>query len=115
MMVVIGTLAIVGVTIVIGVFVDRRFALLPRREALEAAKRPALPGHLAGEAPSTAIRARDAQLARLRAGQRCPSCRSEMTGLRDDIVRYDNRDLYLLRFECPRCRIERSLYVQPVE
>ncbi len=115
MMIVLGTLAIVGVTVVVGMFVDRRFALLPRREALEAAKRPALPGHLAGEAPSTAIRAREAQLAKLRTGQRCPSCRSEMTALPDDVVRYDNRDLYLLRFTCPRCRIDRSLYVHPVE
>ena len=37
MMIVLGTLAIVGVTVVVGMFVDRRFALLPRREALEAA------------------------------------------------------------------------------
>ncbi len=115
MMVVLGTLAIVGVTIVIGLFVDRRFSLLPRREALEAAQRPALPGHLAGEAPSTAIRAREAQLAKLRTAQRCPSCRRDMTALPDDTVRYDDHDLYVLRFRCPECRIERSLYVQPVE
>jgi RNase P subunit RPR2 len=107
-----GTIAIVLVTIAIGIFVDRKVGLLPRADKL-AEPRPRMPSHVAGEAPATAIRAGTAQLSKLRA-QRCRSCRAAMTAGDDDHVRYDERDLIVLHYRCPRCGAKRSLYVEHV-
>ena len=112
--IVLGTIAIVAATIAAGVLVDRKWGLLPRPEQLRAASaRPALPGHAAGEAPATAIRASStAQLERLRAGQRCPDCRTIMSGEADDRVRFGGRELRVLRFRCGTCSMRRALYVE---
>ena len=109
---ILGTVAIVVVTIALGVVVDRRFRLSPRPEAL-AEDRPRPPAHVAGEAPATAIRAGAAQLAKLRASQRCTACRALLVAGDDDHVRYDNRDLIVLQFRCPSCAAKRALYVEP--
>lgn len=106
MIAVVGTLAIVAVTVAIGVFVDRKTSIVP-------AVRPAAPSHTAGEAPASAIRAGATQLARLRASQRCPACRAAMLGAPDDAVRYGERSLLVLQFRCPACAARRALYVEP--
>lgn len=109
---IIGTLAIVLITVVIGVFLDRKVGLLPR--AADLAENPApkpVTMHAAGEAPATAIRARGGQLDRLRS-QRCPGCRGPMTNAHDDTVRYNERELVVLHFACGACGTRRSLYVE---
>jgi hypothetical protein len=109
---IVGTIAIVLVVIVVGLLVDRKYAILPRPSDL-APEKPAPPPYAAGEAPATAIRARAGQQAKLRE-QRCAKCRVAMTPLPDDSVRYDDRELLVLGFACPACQARRSLYVERV-
>ncbi len=108
-----GTIAIVLVTVALGVLLDRKYPLLRRPEALRVPRTPpAAAVHAAGEAPVTALRARAGQLARLRA-QHCPGCRSAMTNADDDTVRYGGGELLVLRFRCPACAARRTLYIRP--
>lgn len=113
---IVGTIAIVLVTVAIGLWIDRRKPLLPRPEDFEEPAKLPPPQHAPGEAPSTAIRASESQLANLRSSQRCTACRGTMThdAAIDDRVRYDDRDLLVLHFTCDRCSAKRSLYVEPV-
>lgn len=111
---IVGTIAIVLVTIAVGIWIDRKKAILPRPEDLaQQAKKPEPPRHAAGEAPATAIRATAQQLATLRTAQRCTACRGPMTvdPAADDHVRYDDRDLLVLHAVCDRCGARRSIYV----
>ena len=108
-----GTIAIVAITIAIGVFVDRRYKLLPRPELLADNPRARRPTHGAGEAPATAIRAGGVQVAKLRATQRCRACRATLDLGEDDHVRYNDHELIVLQFHCPRCATKRTLYVEP--
>ncbi len=111
---IVGTVLIVGITIAIGMFADRKLGLLPRPQTLAPVPvRPAAPTYTAGEAPATAIRAGTAQRDRLRTSQRCKSCRELMTAMDEDHVRYDGRDLIVVQFRCPRCDTKRALYVEP--
>jgi hypothetical protein len=112
-MIVVGTVLIVALTIAVGMYADKKLA--PRAEDLAAPPKP--PGHGVGEAPSTAIRAGAAQLANLRARQRCSVCRSVLVAAGDDEeVRLAERTLLVLSFRCPTCRDvrKRSLYVEPI-
>lgn len=108
---IIGTIAIVLVTIAIGLILDRKAPRLtdPRPESLDRKKLATT--HAAGEAPSTALNVRDAQLDKLRTSQRCPECRAVMRGDADDHARYDDKDLLVLHFICPSCSTKRTLYV----
>ena len=107
---IIGTIAIVLITVAVGLLVDRKVGFLPNpTEIAEDKKLP--PPHGAGEAPATAIRARAGQLAKLRA-QRCTACRRAMTNLADDTVRYNDRELLVLAFSCPACATKRVLYIE---
>ena len=119
-LVVVGTLAIVAAVIFIGVKVDRKVGLLPRREKLVSVEvyRRKHSGHrgadyAAGEAPATAIRARGAQLDKLRTSRRCPTCREAVAAATadDDHVRYGDGELLVLHLKCPKCGETRSLYV----
>jgi len=112
-MIIVGTVLIVALTIAIGMYADKKLHLAPRAEDLAA---PPKPGHAAGEAPSTAIRAGAAQLANLRARQRCRLCRTAVVADgADEEVRYAERTLLVLHFVCPACPDvrKRSLYVEP--
>ncbi|HEY5921227.1 MAG TPA: hypothetical protein VIV11_06135, partial [Kofleriaceae bacterium] len=62
---IIGTIAIVLITIAVGLLVDRKVGLLPKPKAL-ADDKPPPPQHAAGDAPATAIRAKGGQLEKLR-------------------------------------------------
>lgn len=113
---IIGTIAIVLVTIAIGLYVERKTKLLPKPEELAATVRPKRPAtHGLGEAPATALRCGQVQLVNLRKGQRCTACRAAMTHAEsvDDHVRYNERDLIVLHFTCPSCPTRKSLYVEP--
>ena len=108
--VVLGTVALVIATVVLGLYLDRKLALLPRGDKLARAQ---LPAEVAGETPATAIRARPAQIDRLRE-QRCRSCHAPLAPEPDDHVRYDGKQLLVLRFTCTACGAKRSLYILPV-
>ncbi|MEO8845049.1 MAG: hypothetical protein ABI591_22355 [Kofleriaceae bacterium] len=110
---VVGTVVVVAITIAIGVVADKK--LSPRAKNLAAPAKP--PSHAAGEAPATAIRAGAAQLAKLRAGQRCKTCRTVLfADGADDEVRFAEHGLLVLHFVCPACPgvRQRSLYVEPL-
>jgi len=113
---IIGTVVIVALTIAIGMYVDKKLHLAPRAEDLAAPPKPR--SHDAGEAPSTAIRAGAAQLANLRARQRCKVCRTVLVADgADEDVRYAERNLLVLRFVCAACPDirKRSMYVEPLD
>jgi hypothetical protein len=102
------TFVITAVAIAIGYYVDKRW--MPKPEQLAAANQPKL---IAGESPAAAIRAKPAQLERLRASQRC-ECRALMQLAGDgEAIRYDDRRLIVLHFACPACGRKRSLYLEP--
>ncbi|NVB79220.1 MAG: hypothetical protein HOV81_12535 [Kofleriaceae bacterium] len=113
---IVGTIAIVLVTVAIGIWIDRKKPLLPRPEDFTEPEKLPPPQHAAGEAPATAIPASESQLANLRSSQRCTACRARMADdpAADDRVRYDDRDLLVLHFTCDKCGAKRSLYVEPV-
>jgi hypothetical protein len=111
---VIGSIAIVIGTIIVGMFVDRRWSLLPRKEELQLAggQRPLLAGQVAGEAPATAITASIGEIERLRRTQKCPRCKLALDSAADDAVSYEGHPLRVLRFTCARCSGLRSVYVK---
>lgn len=117
MLTILGTIGIVLATIITGMLADRKWTLLPRKETLLAAGRPPplLPGHAAGDAPATAIAASPGDLLRLRRKQACPRCNAEMTADADDHVTYEEKELLVLRFTCPRCKTHRPIYVAETE
>lgn len=110
---ILGTIAIVFITVLVGILIDRKHSILPKPTELAPRERekPSTV-HGAGEAPATAIRARGGQLAKLRI-QRCATCRAEMTNEPDDRVRYNEKELLVLQFSCPACTTKCTLYVEP--
>ncbi len=114
MTIILGTIAIVIVVVAIGLLIDRKVGLLPAPKDFADTKgdeRKKLATHGAGEAPATALRVRDSQIARLRTSQRCATCRETMTGEADDTVRFNDTDLLVLHFACPSCASKRALYL----
>jgi hypothetical protein len=112
---VLGTLAVVGVLVVLGVIADRKLGLVPRPAQLKEAgeRKPAAPAFAAGEAPATALSPNAAALARLRAvPPRCAADGVAMAAEPDDSVRYNERELLVLRFRCATCGVGRSIYCQ---
>jgi hypothetical protein len=105
-----GTLAIVGITVTIGMWLTRKKGFLPKPEELAPRTKPRT-SYAAGEAPATAIRAGAVQLERLRTTQRCAKCRALMTAVSDEIVRYDDRDMLVIGLRCEPCATRRPLYV----
>jgi hypothetical protein len=110
---ILGTIAIVLITVAVGLLIDRKHSILPKPSeiAAEPKPEPKVATHAAGEAPATAIRARDSQVVKLRE-QRCVTCRAVMTNLDDDTVRYNERELLVLHFSCTKCATKRSLFVE---
>ncbi len=113
---ILGTIAIVLAVIGIGVAVDRRWHILPRKDQLEAASRPRLAAavraaiHAAGEAPATALEVRAAEMPSLRA-RPCTACRAPTEPQPDDRVTFDGRELVVLHSRCTRCGHARSTYL----
>jgi len=118
LVVVLGTIAIILVTVTIGLLINRNIGFLPGPEDFKTDKdreRKKLVSHGAGEAPATALRVRDVQIAKLRTSQRCASCRAEMRNEADDSVRYNETDLLVLQFTCGSCASKRALYIDRVD
>ena len=113
---VLGTLGITCATIIAGMWADRRWTLIPRAEDLQLAsgKQPLLPGHLEGEAPATAIHATIGDVERIRRKQTCPRCQVALDSAADAAASYEETELRVLRFTCPRCHGLRSVYIHPV-
>ncbi len=109
----IGTLGIVTASIIVGMWADRRWTLLPRKEDFQLARgqQPLLPGHVAGEAPATALVASIGEIERIRRRQSCPRCKVALDSAADDHVTFDGGERRVLRFTCPRCHGLRRVYV----
>ena len=88
---ILGTLVIVGITVVIGVVVEKRTPKVEEKK----------PRGIPGDSPDTAIK----KLTK----QHC--CGREMVRNFDDHVRYGDRELLIARFTCTTCTTKRSLYV----
>jgi hypothetical protein len=91
---ILGTLIIVGITVVIGVVIEKKRPKLedvPKRGVLS----------VPGDSPETALKKLTAQ--------RC--CERDMARNLDDHVRYGGRELLVARFTCTTCTTKRSLYV----
>jgi hypothetical protein len=109
---IIGTIAIVLLVVLVGLWIDRRAPILPKPEELapqDGARKKAV-SHAAGEAPATALRIPASQVAKLRANQRCPECRAVMESAPDEHVRYNDADLLICHFTCTKCSGKRTLY-----
>ena len=111
-MIIVGTILIVLASIGIGLLIDRKWDVIPRKEKLLEQGRPglALPGYAAGEAASSAIDVSAAELEKLRR-KKCDACRGETDALADDRVTYDGRELLVVHARCRRCGKSRSTYV----
>ena len=112
MITIIGTLLIVLASVGVGLLIDRKWGVIPRKEKLlEAGRRGLkLPGYAAGEAPSTAIDVSPGELEKLRR-KKCDACRGETDALADDRVTFDGRELLVVHARCRRCSRARSTYV----
>ena len=114
--VIIGTLVIIIITVLVGVFIEKRSGIKLEKQNVRMHVQRSQPPtkYTLGETAATAFRVGNAQLAKLRASQRCSECRTEMmhSDADDDQVRYDQRDLLVLHFTCPRCQTKRRLYVE---
>ena len=114
MITIVGTILIVLATIGVGLLIDRKWDVLPRKDKLLAAGKRGLklPGYVAGEAPSTAIDASAGEIEKLRR-TKCDACRGEMDALADDRVTYDGAELLVLHARCTKCGRTRATYVRP--
>ncbi len=111
-----GTLGIVVATIIAGLFADRRWGLLVRKEdlLLASGQRPLLASGMAGEAPATALTASIGEIERIRRKQTCPRCRIALDSAADDSMMYEDAQLRVLQFTCARCGGARSVYIREV-
>ena len=110
-MIILGTILIVLATVGVGLLIDRKWSVIPRKERLlEQSKRPALPGYAPGEAPATALDASPAQIEQLRRAK-CAECRGETDALADDRVIYEGAELLVISTRCRRCGRKRAVYV----
>lgn len=115
MLTILGTIGIVLATIAVGLLVDRKWDIIPRKEKLLAAGKRGLPApaHAAGEAPATAVTASAGEIEKLRR-RRCDACRGATVCLADDRVTYGERELLVLHTRCECCGKQRSTYVDRV-
>jgi hypothetical protein len=110
---VVGTIAVVLVTIVLGMLADRRWGLIPSGKQLQEASkpRPLPPPHAPGEAPATALELTPIERAKLVDRQRCAVCKVKVSLAGDEPITYDGRVLRVLAFSCPGCGHRHSLYL----
>jgi hypothetical protein len=113
----VGTAVVVAIVVAIGMYIDNKLRVDVKPEKLKDGNikvRRVPVAQSAGDTPATAIRAGAAQLANLRAGQRCKECRALLEAdAPDEELRYAGGALLLLHFRCPGCVRKRSLYVVP--
>lgn len=110
---VLGTVAVVGAFIAVGLWIDRKVSILPRVEELQEAARPKQLGgeHEVGTAPQTALHSDPTQIARVIARQRC--CKLAMVEDGRDDIRYGDKQLVAVRLHCAECGATRHLYFEP--
>lgn len=111
MLTILGTIMVVLATMGIGVVVDRRWSIVPRRERLLAGESPLqLTGHVPGDEPGTARTLSAGELEMLRRA-RCASCRGDTDALADTRELHGERELLVVHARCRRCGLARSTYV----
>ncbi|MDX2088103.1 MAG: hypothetical protein SFX73_09640 [Kofleriaceae bacterium] len=108
-----GSIVVVLVTVVLGLLADRKWGLLPDPKRLKEAgtSRRLPPPHAPGEAPASALDLSPGDRERLIARMKCTACKVTMSLSGEDAIRYDQRDLRVLRFACSGCGATRSVYV----
>jgi hypothetical protein len=113
--VVLGTLAVVGAVVVIGVLIDRRVSLLPRPEELrELDAPPKPPPDPPGTVASAPLRLTARKLAKALVAQRCVTCRTRLDASPGEAIRFSGKELQLFRLTCATCGTGRGLYVEQV-
>lgn len=112
-MIILGTILIVIATIGAGLLLDRKWAMIPRKEKLlEQGKKGLAPGgHAPGDAPATALAVSPGQVEKLRR-KKCGVCRGETDALADDRVTYETEELLVISTRCRRCGHKRATYVR---
>lgn len=110
---ILGTLAVVAVFVAIGIWIDRKISIVPRAEDLDEAQRPKPLGqdHEVGTAPATALHSDPEKMRKVVERQRC--CKAPMAAESEDDIRYDARQLRVIRLRCATCNATRSLYYEP--
>ena len=109
---ILGTVGVVAVFVVGGLWLDRKVSILPRGQELAAApelERQKRLQHAAGAAPETAIFADAREIEKL--ARRARHCRTRMEREDDDEVVYDDRTLTVLRFRCSVCGARDRVYI----
>lgn len=109
-----GTLAIVAVFVGVGLLIDRRWSVLPRKEELIEAgrKKPLGSDHEVGLAPATALACEPSRLPKVIAQQRCACKARAMEQVSEDDVRYADRTLRAVKLRCGACGAHRHLYFE---
>ena len=64
-----------------------------------------------GRTAETALRITEANLAGAIHAQRCATCRGKLGAVPEEDVRFDDRELHVIRLSCARCGKTRALYV----
>jgi len=107
---ILGTAGVVIAFVAVGLWVDRRVSILPRPEELAAAAEAPKKKeqHAPGAAAETAIRADEHQIARL---ARRRHCGARMARDPDDLVRFGDATLTVLRFHCAACGARDRVYL----
>jgi hypothetical protein len=111
--VILGTIGVVAVVVIVGMWVDRRWGILPRPgelAAVEKAEPPDPPGTVA----SAPLRLTPKKLARALVAQKCAGCGARVAASEGEPVRYGAHELRLYRLTCPACGVGRGLYVNVV-
>ena len=112
LMAIIGTIGVIAVFVIGGLWLDKKVSILPRGEELAAApelERQKRLQHAAGAAPETAIFADAHEMEKL--ARRARHCRARMEREDDDEVVYDDRTLTVLRFRCKTCGARDRVYI----
>jgi RNase P subunit RPR2 len=113
---ILGTVGLIAAFIAIGLWVDKRVSLLPRKEELQEASRPRRPTdapHEAGLAPRTALRLDATRMAAVLGRQRCKACKRTLDADAPSEILFDGRHLLSVRLTCAACGEHRAMYFDP--
>jgi hypothetical protein len=112
--VILGTIGIVAAVIGLGVLIDRKWSILPRKGELAKIDPKAPAPDPAGTTPGAALRLTQAKLERALEAQRCTACQGRLAAGPGETVRYGAGELQVFRLTCSKCGASRALYVDVV-
>lgn len=109
---VVGTLAVVALVVVVGLWLDRRIALLPPMGAPAGPPPPRVDATPPGSTAATAVRVPRSWRSRIAAG-RC-ACGQPLAVASDEPITFGGRTLVIVRLACAACGHHRSVYLEPI-